>query len=300
MKNVLIFFIFVAASSSLFGDCLAKAKATVLCPKEVRELLDAGNYKEAQNALQKLIQKNPTSEHYLLLAVSYLLDQQEEAAFITYVKCLDQAPKKTGQTISAKEKMASDELMALYVANNPEFEKRVEKVMQEHPDYSYCQFFFASSLANQHKFESFFYLFYNSYLSYPDSHMAHKTKGIVASLLFQRAKSLEEKETWRKKALEHFAKSMTLLPEDRALHKMMIYTAADSERQAVVHQVIDQICQANVKIPRGELAFYINHALWVNETLLAERLIDKAKSWYEYSRMLQEMQQLVETHKQKK
>lgn len=290
----------MAANGSLFGDCLAKSKSNVLCPKEVRELLDAGSYKEAQNALQKLTQKNPTSDHYLLLAISYLLDQQEEAAFMAYVKCLDFAPKKMGQTLSTKEKAASDELMALYVTNNPEFEKRVDKVMQEHPDYTYCQFFFASHLANQHKFEPFFYLFYQAYMAYPDSHMAHKTKGVVASLLFQRAKSLEEKDIWRKKALEHFAKGMALLPEDRALHKMMIYTAADSERKAIVHQVIEQICQADVKIPRGELAFYINHALWVDETLLAERLIDKAKSWYEYSRMLQEMQQLVDTHKQKK
>ena len=90
------------------------------------------------------------------------------------------------------------------------------------------------------------------------------------------------------------------MPQDTALHKMLIYTSSDKDRKQAVQFVIESIIKNNVQLGRGEIPFYINHALWQDEVDLAERLLEKANSWYEYSRIIDQMQESISQHKAKK
>ncbi len=277
-------------NATLFAE---KIKHTISCPGSINEALKQGEYKAAINELTQLIQKKPTAELYLTLAVCQLRDQQEEEAFKSYTICLEKAYSSQNTNMSAREHACYDELLALYFANSEDLQTKLASVLERHPDFIMCQFFLASSCANARRYEPFFYIFYQAYCNYPDTHMSHKTQGVIASLIFQRAKAQEEKNVWRKKAINSFIASMKLCPEDMGLHKMLIHTATDTERKDVVKLVLGQVMQNDSKLPRTEIPFYINHALWVGEVELAQRLLDKAKTWYEYSRIIQEMQDLI-------
>lgn len=293
----------LAADSADFAATLGeKVRKSISCPGRVIEAQDKGEYKVAISELQALITQKPTPELYLTLAVCYLRDQQEEEAFKTYIKCLEKIKDSSNKTIniktmSTREKTAYDELLALYVANSPELESKLTATLSSHPDYHQVQFFLASSSANARRYEPFFYLFYQSYCSYPDSHMSHKTQGVIASLILQRAKSPEEKEVWRRQALTSLGHALEICPQDTGLHKMLVYTASEKEKAQVVQLVFRKIIEGNTRLERSEIPFYISHAISVKEFELAQQLLDKAKTWYEYSRIIQEMQDLIANKK---
>lgn len=292
--------VLVADSQQLANQLAERYKRTISCPGTVVAAQSKGEYKAAISELRALIEKKQTSELLLALSICQLKDQQEEEALKTFMLSLDKAYSKEGVKMSAREEAAYKELLPLYLANAQELDQKLETLFKNHSDYHHCQFLLAAKCANERRYEPFFYLFYQSYCSYPESHMAYKTQGVVASLILQRAKSAEEKEHWRKEALTHFQKAMQLCPEDTGLCRMMIFTATDKERKEVVRLVISHIIDTNSKIARGDIPFYINYALLVDEKELAERLLDKAKTWYEYSRIIQEMQTLISQHKAEK
>ena len=127
--------------------------------------------------------------------------------------------------------------------------------------------------------------------------MSYKTQGVIASLILQRAKTAEEKEQWRKKALISLGHALELCPQDTGLHKMLIYTASEKEKKQVLQLVIRKIVEENTVLARALIPFYVNHAIDANELELAQQLLDKAKTWYEYSRIIQEMQDLIANKK---
>lgn len=284
--------------SPLLGDSLIdtssqKIKSTISSPASIKEAIEKGSYKAAIKELQGLTAKKGDAALYLQLAVCYLQDQQEEEAFKAYISCLEKAYSKQTKVMNAREEASLQELLPLYFANAQDLEEKLTACLKAHPDYTYVQFMLAARAANAKKYEPFFYLFYDSYCSYPESHMSHKTQGVIASLLLQRVKSPEEKDVWRKRAIRSFLRASEICPEDTGLYRMIIFTSSESERKALVQQVIRQIIEKNSKIPRGDIPFFINAALMVDEVALAQGLLDKAKTWYEYSRILQEMQELV-------
>ncbi|MCE5293136.1 MAG: hypothetical protein LLF94_00795 [Chlamydiales bacterium] len=263
----------------------------------VQDAINQGNYKAAIKELERLSAIKATPELLLQLAVCQLEDQQEEAAFKTYLQCLEIVPVAEPVVMSAREKTAYNELLELYFANSQELPAKVEATLQKHPDFLHCQFLMASMSANARKYEPFFYIFFQSYVAYPNCHMSHKTKGMISTLILQRAKSIEEKEVWRTKAIHSFGLAITLCPEDLNLHKMILHTATEKERATSLQLIMTQVFANNVKIPRSEIPFYIRHALDLNQIDLAQQLLDKAQTWYEYSRILQEMQDLISQHK---
>ncbi len=300
--NFAKYYVLFLLSVSLMAEPIGistKIKNSIACPENVKQALNKGEYKVAILELQKHIEQNPTAELYLHLANAFLQDQQQEEAFKSYIRCLQTAVLVQNKCMTQPEQAMYDELLALYFANSIDLEAKLTSVLKEHPDFYGCQFFLAAQCANAKAYEPFFYIFYQSFTHYPDCHMAHKTKGVVASLLLQRSKTIEEKEVWRTQALDELSCALRQCPKDLGLHRMLIYTASDKERKKIVAFVIAQVLEKDVKISRGEIPFLINHALWVDEIALAQDLLDKAKTWYEYSRILQEMQELIAQHKAK-
>jgi hypothetical protein len=84
------------------------------------------------------------------------------------------------------------------------------------------------------------------------------------------------------------------MPEDISLYKMLICTASAEEKKETVVFAIKTIIDSNVVIPRGDIPFYINEALLTDNVDLAEKLLERAKSWYQYSRIIQEMQRQID------
>ena len=226
---------------------------------------------------------------------------RRKKAFRPFFTALQIAQVVKNGTPSKNELDLFEKMRPFYIANNPlQLEEKVQECLKQHPKATYLQFLLASSYANQHKFEEFFYSFYPAYTAYPNSYLASKTQGVLSTLLLQRARTPEEKEVWRKKAVAFFTKAFYEMPQDFGLHKMLILTALDSERAEAVKLVCNTVIEKNIQIPRSDVPFYIGQALGVHDIALADRLLDKAKSWYEYSRVLDDMKKQIDLMKQEK
>lgn len=244
-----------------------------------------------QHCKDKLIESGHLNKKtHLDQAIVYLHEQQEEKSFAIFFKALEEvAGQQT--TLSSQEKALFDELLPLYLDTN--YEEKLAAYAEKYPDFCTIQFLAASSYANQHKFEPFFYLFYKAYQSFPKCYLSYKMQAVLATQIVQRAKTPEEKSSWRKRAMSNFYNAFQECPQDVSLHKMMLYTAENAEKKQALQIIINTIVSKNIQIARSELAFYVNHALGVRANQAAQSLIDKAKSWYEYSRIIDQLQQKI-------
>ncbi len=291
--------------STLFGaekNPLIAATQTVLqgCDADIRTLIDKQDYKAAIQGLnERLNRHSDPSKIYILLATSYLHDQQEEQALeafmqaIKYAKCSRQSPSK-------QELALFSELQQQYLETGgigEPFCSKLQSTIEKYPDYLTLQFFLAAERANARKFDDFFSLFYRCYLAHPDCYLAYKSQGVVASLLLQRSRSFEEKQKWRTESLHFLKRASKEVPQDVSIHKMLVYTALPQERKEIVSCIIRTIVETNVVIPRKEIPFYVLAALEVNDVVSAKLFLDKASSWYEYSRVITQMQELIEQQK---
>ena len=228
-------------------------------------------------------------------ALELLNDQQEEKGFCEFFNALKDAPRTKNRSMSQKEETLFQEILPLYLVGD--CEEKVLQHLQKTPDNPALLFFLASCYANKREFEPFFYLFYSAYLVNPDCYLSFKMQGTLATLIAERAKTPEEKAAWKARAMDSFKNAFNEYEADLQLHKMMIYTANEGEKREVIQLIIGKIIEKNVQICRTELPFYVTHALRVQDSESAQRLIDKAKSWYEYSRIIDQLQQQVEESK---
>jgi hypothetical protein len=265
---------------------------------QLQAMCDRGDYKEAIQQIQRQLALSPREDLYLSLAALYVRDQQEELGLASFAKAL-KAAKPAKKMPTQAELIVFNELLPIYLRpqeSKESLEERLTPILGDHPDYLYIQFFAAALSANKKKFEEFFAYFYRSYLCYPDCYMAYKSQGVLASLLLQRVREVHEKEFWRREALAHFRLACKEMPQDIGLYKMLICTAGAQEKKENVRFAIEAIIESNAVIPRGEIPFYIQEALQVQDKVLAEKLLKKATSWYQYSRIIQELQRQIDEH----
>lgn len=282
----------------LLAVCLAYSlNGEAALDKHIEEMCDRADYKEAIQELQKQLSSSPKSDLYLALATIYLKDQQEEQALASFAQALKTA-KPVKKTPSSAELNLFKELLPIYLQQKEMIEERLTTVLKNHPDYLYVQFLSAAINANKRKFETFFTSFYRSYMAYPDCYMAYKSQGVLASLLLQRAREVEQKALWRKEALYYFRLACKEMPQDTGLYKMLICTAGPEEKKETVTFAIETIITTDTAIPRAEIPFYVQEALQIGNKDLAEKLVKKATSWYQYSRIIQEMQRQIDEYKE--
>ncbi|MBS0655710.1 MAG: hypothetical protein JSR46_08030 [Verrucomicrobia bacterium] len=265
---------------------------------QLQAMCDRGDYKDAIQEMQRQIALTPRSDLYLSLAALYVRDQQEELGLASFAKALKTA-KPVKKVPTQAERTLFDELLPVYLHpkdGKESLEERLTPILRDHPDYLYMQFFAATLSANKKKFEEFFSYFYRSYLSYPDCYMAYKSQGVLASLLLQRVREVHEKEFWRREALSYFRLACKEMPQDIGLYKMLICTAGAQEKKETVSFCLEAIIAADAVVPRGEIPFYIQEALQVQDKALAEKLLKKATSWYQYSRIIQDLQRQIDEH----
>lgn len=287
--------------------CLS-AEAAIHDPS-VQPLIDQKNYKDAISAYEAKIKESPSEKQGWLksrLAIIYYKDQDQEKAFKTFLGALETTPQQPLPPISKEEQILYDKAIHTYLDQSnasiqetaSQIQKEYTSILKEHPDYRSLKLVVALAEANLGSFEDFFVDFYDAYPYQPDHHLSYKTKAILHIKLFERARTKEEKEIERNKILNLLKESMNRFPADRSLYRIMISFSPDGEaRHQAVILYLPKILDQNIMVPRCDILFYVQQAVAVQELDLAQRLIDKGREWYQYSKALEMSQIYLDQHK---
>lgn len=294
IRKIIIFIFFVC--------CINAAYASV------DEAIDEGDYKLAATLLQSEIAKVPEDQQGKLkakLALVYYRDQEDEKAFKTYLDALAATKPLKAPPVSDEEKKLYDQALKLYLDHGGfsaretagKIRSEYSPVLALHPNYYLLNFIVSSAYANLGMFDEFFERFYVSYQYYPDSYMAYKTKAILHLKLYDRAVSQKDKEVQRNAIFENAKLASEKNEQDASLYRIMINFANESEKNAVAVKSLKKIIADNIVVPRTDILFYVKAAMAAKQPELAQQFVDKAKTWYEYSKMLQAAQEMIEIKK---
>jgi tetratricopeptide (TPR) repeat protein len=250
---------------------------------------------ELKTSIAQLREKSARSKNdpalFLELARLQLKDQQEYEALFSFV-CALNSVKPLVKAISEAEKKHFFYFLERYF-EGADFSCELEEDIKKHPDFISLRYFLAAKYANERKLEPFFTVFFECYSSHPDHYMADKSRGVLASLLLQKAVFEEQKEVWRKEALSYFKRACEKQPNDLGVHAMLIITASGAEKKEAVRFVINQILCSETVLPRTAIPTYVGYCLDVQDVEMAKVFLQKAATWYEYSRIIKQMEQVI-------
>lgn len=294
---------------SLFGQALIGIAilTTALSAVDGSSFLAEGNYKEAAIFYQEQLKTASISSKGEIkknLAIALYKDQDQEQAFRVFLEALDEAQIKTGPSISDDEKKVYECALKIYLNRSSLQAQETAKLLMEligpvikkHPDYHLLGFFIAAANANTGHFDDFFNRFYNTYQYFPDHYLVFKTKAILYIKLFERSKTEKERELRREKILENTIKAIEKNSRDESLYKLMIVYAKEDAKEKTVITYLNKIINSNIIIPRADIAFYVQQAVLVCQLDLAQHFIDKAREWYQFSKVINAAQQFLDSH----
>jgi hypothetical protein len=265
----------------------------------------AGHHKEAVSFYEEELSKADDHEKgaiRLKLALAYYHDQDDVMAFQTYLDALETSPlAKEEPTMCPEEKQMLADALHFYldgVGQSPQdiavkLRQKYAAFLALHPDYYALNFFLCAAYANIGMFDDFFEGFYGSYLAYPNSYMALKTKGMLHIKLFQRLSDPAAREVQQEKALHCFMRAQLLEPSDSSLYRMIITFNQGDKKSQAVHTSLKKIVEDNIVIPRSDIYFFVQEAIGAEANSLAEQFIQKARGWYRYSRSLEAAEELL-------
>lgn len=246
-------------------------------------------------------QKSAKRDLQLQLACLYINDQKEEEAFKTFLEALFHVPEQS-HIISKHELSLYQDALSYYLEQSSlspqergvELEKRVLPILQDHPEYVEVRFLLAASFANQQKYCDFFKHFFTAYKASKTSFMAYRTLAILHIKLFEKARTIEEKNIQRNELQSYLKKAIHVYGVDPTLYKLQIVFAAPKDKKQVVREVLGEIIRSNVVIPRGDIPFYIHESLEQNDRASARCFLDKTEAHYQYSRIIAEMRRVID------
>lgn len=282
------------------------AMVCLLCVVQV----GAEDYKQAILELEKsltALSGQELSQAQLSLAKLYYKDQDHEKAFKIYLKSLSTVHSTSGSTDSAEALEFYTKALNTYLNQNilsvqesaVEIIKEYKPVLEKNPDYRQLGFIMAVSYANLNMFPEFFDLFYHSHQIYPEHFLSYKTRAILHMKIFERMLPGPEKERERQIVVDNLAMSSEKNPNDASLYRMMILLAPDENKRMTVLGSLNKILDKNIMVPRADIVFYVQQALALDEAELAQRFLNKTKDWYQYSRVINLAQELIDQNKQK-
>lgn len=256
----------------------------------IKKMIEAGHYKNAIKAID--LEKEKSGDSYALLAEAHYLDQEHAKAFEAYINALSYAQKSNASPMGKEEALLYEEALKVYLdptARDPvitslKIRDLYAGIWRLHPEYAELGYLVAIAYANLGEYTDFFEIFYRSYKKIPDHYLSYKTQGILHLKLYDRGKTLEEKERERAFVLYFFNKAKELYPQDPSLYKMEIAFSLDKER--ILETDLKEIIDKDIVIPRADLSFYIDQLFAYGKNELAAEFLAKARKWYPYSRTL--------------
>jgi hypothetical protein len=273
------------------------------------ESIDASKSKIA-DCLIELEQANKKQKEdlYLNLTLAYLKDQDLERAFLTFLEGLDSIEPLTLSEIQPEDQRLYDEALKIYLEHNgptvpSDNAERIlslyQPVIENHPDFYLLKFIVAAAHANLGHFAQFFEEFYSVYKHFPSHYMAFKTKAVVHLKIYERARDPKFKELHRNALLANVKKAIFKNRDDPGLYKLIMVFASEKEQQQAIVENLQLLVQNKIRVPRADVAFFVQQALNVKRPDLAQSIIDNARDAYTYSRVIIAAQEYLENWKGK-
>lgn len=263
------------------------------------------DYKEARQYYSELLKSaslESAASLKMRLALACYRDQDDVAAFRSYLEALEVVRPRPTLPASAEEQRLMEEGLRMYL--NPSgvtsremalvLGEKYAPMVKEHPEYFLLNFLVASAHANLGLFDDFFERFFVSYERYPDYFLAYKIRGLLHVKLFERLSDSSEREEQRSLALTYLQKAVAIKPEDHSLYRMIIALSRSEDKHLVVVTSLKAMTDADIMVPRRDIYFYVQQAVEVGEEDLARLFLDKTKCWYQYSRIIDAAEQLIE------
>lgn len=296
MKQVLSYFFLFLLSTTL-----------ALASDEADKAVLQGNFKKAIELYKVLIPKKQGEDKELLqlkLAKAFLKDQDQEKGFKTFLELLGKIKTKTAPSMSKEEKVHYEKALATYLDHRGgkplEIAKKIvtefSPISNKQPNAHHLAYILAAAHANLGQFEKFFDLFYRSYRFYPDHFLAYKVKAVLHVKLFEKCHDTSDREFHRKEILTSLSKALERQPKDTSLYKFLILFSSEEQKAEILRTCLNKIIDKNIILPRSDIAFYVEEAVKAKDLILARRFVDKARSWYQYSRVINAAQQYIDKH----
>lgn len=274
--------------------------------------LDKLENKEVISQIQERISKTNLSDRGSILvdlAYAYYRDQDHENAFRAFLSALAFVPKNDNIPMSKEEISYYNKALEIYLGHNSGFGARdaAQKLLEEYaeileknPDFYHLSFLIAAAYANLGDYENFFFHFYRSFLKYPDSYMAYRTKAILHIKLHERAKTETEREEQRQSIFDNLLNASGKKNDDSSLYKLMIVFADKIAKPEVIKTSLNFIITHNVIVPRSDILFFVTEALNNEDIDLAQSFVNRAKEWYSVSRVVNGAQDMIDTVRKRK
>jgi len=265
--------------------------------------LSSLDMKQEVARVEKLIaEAKPEMKAPLLVqqAILYFEDQNQEKAFEVYHQALESV--LTSQEPSIEESENYKQALSIYLNHSGSTpQESAERILdqfgvelEKNPEDHQLAFVVSAALANVGNYPDFFLVFFEAYRHLPNHFMAYRTKAILHIKLMERARTERERQFQRESITENFAKAIETNPRDDSTYKLIIYFANTSQYEQIVKKYFTQLIEQDVKVPRKDIGFYVQHAIEANQKVLAQRFLDKAKKWYAYSRSIEEAQAILD------
>lgn len=215
-------------------------------------------------------------------------DQNQEKAFRVFIEALNEA-KIEPVPLSEEEKKVYEESLKLYLGHRPDearpIAKKIDEIyaplLKEHPEWFRLGFVVAVAKANLQDYEQFFALFYPSYIHDPDHFLALKTMAILHIKLFERSKSLAEREHERKEILRYISAAERAYPGDFSLYGIHIAYAPQQKKE-----ILQKILTLNLIPSRTETLYFLKMVQSTEDKPLIDAWSKKAQEWYPGSRSI--------------
>ena len=287
---------------ALGRDCIISPSSSYPshCSQErFREFVNEKNFRPAIALIDQWVQesKNPTATAFLYVEKAKILyaDQQHAEAQELFLQALQTLPTSSQGKISDAEKNAFDKLFPSYeeASVSPEACSRLleesEAVYKNHPEFESIEHYIAACLANRGQFIEFFDRFFHAFQVRRDCFLTYKTIGVLHLRLFEASSSEERRQMHRQEAVICLKEAFSREPKDSTLLVKLVFILPPMEKQILLRSVSVELTKLQTPIRRMDCFFLIQQAMDVGELEVAKQLIEKAHSWYQYSRALHEL-----------
>ena len=266
---------------------------------QLREFVREKNFRSAIALIDEWVQnsKNGTSTPLLLVEKAKILyaDQQHAEAQEVFLKALTMVPPAPSVSLSKGETEAFDALFPSYETSmqSPEacsrLQEETQALLSKHPEFLSLEHYIAAALANRGAFIEFFDRFFSVFQSRPDCFLSYKTLGVLHLRLFEASPSEERREFHRSEAVHCLKEAFKRQPHDSTLLVKLAFILPLQEKVVLLKSVTADLMGLQTPIRRSDCFFLIQQAMDTGELEIAKQLLEKARSWYQYSRALNEL-----------
>lgn len=241
---------------------------------------------------------------HLRLALAYLQEQEQSQAFTHFLKALDTIAPEPTPAFAPGEQPLYEEALAYYQAQSgsdplsvaKELAQRYSAQCAAHPEYRHLDFLLAIADANRGNYAPFFTRFYRGYPYFKESYLAYKTRGVLTLRLAHQQPLRNVRHAMELEAISLLQQALERNPKDAGLYKVLIFLAKEQGQDIALIGYLQQMLEKEAPIARGDIYLYVREAVALGELQLGQRMIDRARQLYDYSRALSAAQHYLNQH----